>query len=93
MAIARLDEVLVSALGGALEPHTLAGLPAAAFSADGVAGLDPIDNGRPGRNSLALRNRGLLRGEEDGLAAARLMTAACGKGGDEAGEVDGGTVI
>lgn len=66
-AIARLDGVRVSELGAAAGDQT---------SGVAVPGFDPIDNGRFGLNSFALRNRGLLRGEDEGLPAAKLRTVA-----------------
>lgn len=89
VAIARLEEVRVRALGGAFVDQTLL----AGFSLEGVPGLEPIDSGRVGLNSFALRNRGLLNGEVDGLAAARFNTVECGCGGELAGDTEVGTVI
>jgi hypothetical protein len=76
-AIARLDEVLVSELGAAAGDQT-----------SWVLGFEPMESGRFGLNSLALRNRGLLRGDEEGLPAERLKTAACGNGGEDVGEIE-----
>jgi len=76
-AIARLEEVLVSELGAAAGDQTSC-----------VPGFEPMESGRFGLNSLALRNRGLLRGEEEGLPAERLKTVACGSGGEDVGEIE-----
>jgi hypothetical protein len=79
VAIAKLDEVLVSELGAAAGDQT---------SCTPEPGFEPTESGRFGLNSFALRNRGLLSGEEEGLPAARLMTVACGRGGDDGGEIE-----
>jgi hypothetical protein len=78
-AIASLDEVLVSELGAAAGDQTSGGPE---------PGFEPIDSGRFGLNSFALRKRGLLRGEEEGLPAERLDTVACGSGGEDVGEIE-----
>lgn len=72
-----MDEVRVSELGGTLDDQT---------SWEGVLGVDPSDICLTGLNSFALRKRGLLKGDEDGLAAAKLRTAACGNVGEDVGD-------
>ena len=76
-ATARLDDVRVSELGGIFVAQT---------SCVGVLGVEPSDICLTGLNSFALRKRGLLKGDEDGLAAATLSTLACCRVGEEVGD-------